>query len=205
MQTDRCERPGARHDGPSAAPLETLKRHRADRRPDSSSIARLRKLSLILYLVPRRCATPPRRIYAGARDRAFPVFCLARGGLDPRGHLVGRDDWPLSSCRGIPGCSPGDGRPTKPAGSCARRTQHAGISIAQTGHMKPRDPRRKPAERQPVPEGRDTPVMGPPKIRRKVWPVKGRPGVARLYDPGTDKRRPTDAWQDPGGAEPANG
>jgi hypothetical protein len=47
--------------------------------------------------------------------------------------------------------------------------------------------------------------MGPPKARRKVRPVKGEPGVARPYDPGTDKRRPADEWQDPGGAEPANG
>jgi len=29
--------------------------------------------------------------------------------------------------------------------------------------------------------------------------------MGRQYDPGGDKRKPDDPWQDPGGAEPANG
>ena len=60
-------------------------------------------------------------------------------------------------------------------------------------------------ESQAIPDGRDTPVMGPPSNRRKVRPAKGRSGIARPYDPGPDHRRPDDPWQDPGGAEPANG
>ena len=70
---------------------------------------------------------------------------------------------------------------------------------------KPRDVNAKPAEREPIPEGHDTPVMGPAKERRKVRPAKGQPGVARPYDAGPDKRPPDDPWQDPGGPEPANG
>ncbi len=63
----------------------------------------------------------------------------------------------------------------------------------------------RPAESQPVPEGHDTPVMGPPDARRKVQAAKGQPGVARPYEPITDERPEADPWQDPGGAEPANG
>ena len=61
-------------------------------------------------------------------------------------------------------------------------------------------------ERQQVPEGRETPVMGPRRARKKVRPLSGEPGVARPYDPGTEKKRADeDPWQDPGGPEPANG
>jgi len=67
------------------------------------------------------------------------------------------------------------------------------------------EPDQKPAEQQEVPEGRETPVMGPRKARGKVKPLDGKPAMNRPYDPGGDKRPPDDPWQDPGGAEPANG
>lgn len=63
----------------------------------------------------------------------------------------------------------------------------------------------KPAEQHEVPEGRETPVMGPRKARNKVKPLKGQPAMDRPYDAGGDKRAPDDPWQDPGGPEPANG
>jgi hypothetical protein len=63
----------------------------------------------------------------------------------------------------------------------------------------------KPAEQQEVPEGRETPVMGPRKAPRKVKPMDGTPAMNRPYDTGGDRRAPDDPWQDPGGPEPANG
>jgi len=71
--------------------------------------------------------------------------------------------------------------------------------------MTQRQPNTKPAEQAPVPEGRETPVMGPPKVRRKVRRMRGEPGTARPYEPGAEKPGPADPWQDPGGPEPANG
>ena len=63
----------------------------------------------------------------------------------------------------------------------------------------------KPEERREVPEGRETPMMGTRKDRRKVKPLDGKPAMDRPYEPGGDKRAPDDPWQDPGGPEPANG
>jgi hypothetical protein len=62
------------------------------------------------------------------------------------------------------------------------------------------------SERQEAPEGRDTPVMGPRRRRKKVRPLGGEPAIDRPYDPAADRqRRDKDPWQDPGGPEPANG
>jgi hypothetical protein len=61
-------------------------------------------------------------------------------------------------------------------------------------------------ERQEVPEGRETPVMGSRRSRKKVRHLKGQPATDRAYDPEAEKaRRDDNPWQDPGGPEPANG
>lgn len=61
-------------------------------------------------------------------------------------------------------------------------------------------------ERQEMPDGRETPVMGPRRSRRKVRRLEGEPATDRPYDPGTgNDRADDDPWQDPGGPEPANG
>ena len=61
-------------------------------------------------------------------------------------------------------------------------------------------------ERQEVPEGRETPVMGSRRSRKKVRHLKGKPAIERPYDPDAEKaRRDDNPWQDPGGPEPANG
>ena len=70
---------------------------------------------------------------------------------------------------------------------------------------KSRKPKNERSERKPVPEGRETPVLGPSRARTKVGRLKGEPAIDRPYDPGGDKRPPDDPWQDPGGPEPANG
>ena len=69
---------------------------------------------------------------------------------------------------------------------------------------KPTKRQREHPEREEAPKGRETPSMGsrPPK---KVQPLDGEPGIDRPYDTGGDQRKPDDPWQDPGGAEPANG
>ena len=73
--------------------------------------------------------------------------------------------------------------------------------MAQSGT--PHDPS---PERQEAPEGRETPVMGPRRSRKKVRPLKGEPAIDRPYDPEAEKRgRDENPWQDPGGPEPANG
>ena len=59
-------------------------------------------------------------------------------------------------------------------------------------------------EREEAPKGRETPSLGP-RPARKVRPLDGEPAIDRPYDPGGDKRKPDDPWQDPGGSEPANG
>ena len=59
-------------------------------------------------------------------------------------------------------------------------------------------------ERKELPEGRETPSLGPRKARRKVEPIEGEPAMDRPYEPG-EERANDDPWQDPGGAEPANG
>jgi len=61
-------------------------------------------------------------------------------------------------------------------------------------------------ERQPAPEGRETPVMGPRRTRKKVRRIDGEPAIDRGYDPGGGAAmHDDDPWQDPGGPEPANG
>jgi hypothetical protein len=59
-------------------------------------------------------------------------------------------------------------------------------------------------ERREAPEGRETPVGGG-RDGRKVKPLDGEPEMDRPYEPGGPKQKPDDPWQDPGGAEPANG
>ncbi len=65
-------------------------------------------------------------------------------------------------------------------------------------------PSEKP-EREQVPQGRETPSLGPRDAPKKVKPLEGEPAIERPYDHGGDKRPPDDPWQDPGGSEPANG
>jgi len=70
---------------------------------------------------------------------------------------------------------------------------------------KPTDRKSESPEREEAPKGRETPSLGPREAPRKVRPLDGEPAMDRPYDPGGDKRKPDDPWQDPGGAEPANG
>ena len=70
---------------------------------------------------------------------------------------------------------------------------------------KPRKRSAKSPERQETPHGRETPVLGPRRARRKVQPLRGEPAIERPYDPGLGQKRDDDPWQDPGGPEPANG
>ena len=66
-------------------------------------------------------------------------------------------------------------------------------------------------ERQEAPHGRETPVIGPRHARKKVRPLDGEPAMDRPYEPSEgrgdqrDSRKDENPWQDPGGAEPANG
>jgi hypothetical protein len=70
---------------------------------------------------------------------------------------------------------------------------------------KPRK-RRKNPEREEAPQGRDTPVIGPRDAPSKVGTLDGEPEIARPYDSnGSAAVKDEDPWQDPGGAEPANG
>ena len=62
----------------------------------------------------------------------------------------------------------------------------------------------KASERDAAPEGRDTPVLGGGKSRKKVKPLDGEPAIEREYDPGVPQQE-SDPWQDPGGSEPHNG
>ena len=61
----------------------------------------------------------------------------------------------------------------------------------------------KSPERDEVPEGRDTPVMGG-KRGKKVKPVDAEPAIERPYEHGVPQPE-SDPWQDPGGPEPHNG
>ena len=75
-------------------------------------------------------------------------------------------------------------KPTKKTGEHPERAEHS--------------------EREEAPKGRETPSLGP-RPQRKVRPLEGEPAMDRPYDPGGDKRKSEDPWQDPGGPEPANG
>jgi hypothetical protein len=83
----------------------------------------------------------------------------------------------------------------------------AGTHVAGPSIMIDSNDARDPSpERQELPEGRETPVMGPRRSRRKVRRMQGEPAIDRPYDPEMDKGRGDDnPWQDPGGPEPANG
>jgi hypothetical protein len=65
-------------------------------------------------------------------------------------------------------------------------------------------PKGESPERQEVPEGRETPSLGPRKTPSKVKPLNGEPAIDRPYEPGHERTQ-DDPWQDPGGPEPANG
>ena len=72
--------------------------------------------------------------------------------------------------------------------------------MAKSTKRKPGSP-----EREEAPKGRETPSLGPREEQHKVQPLDAEPARDRPYDTGGDKRKPDDPWQDPGGAEPANG
>jgi hypothetical protein len=65
-------------------------------------------------------------------------------------------------------------------------------------------PKAESPERQEVPEGRETPSLGPRKAPTKVKPLHGEPAIDRPYEPGNEPAQ-DDPWHDPGGPEPANG
>lgn len=48
-------------------------------------------------------------------------------------------------------------------------------------------------------------MIGPRQSPKKVRPLAGKPAIQRPYEPGVVQRKDDDPWQDPGGAEPANG
>ena len=76
--------------------------------------------------------------------------------------------------------------------------------LLSTGMTKPAHDDAKGRERDEVPEGRDTPVLGGGKSRKKVKPLDAEPEIERPYDPGVPQQE-SDPWQDPGGSEPHNG
>ena len=65
-------------------------------------------------------------------------------------------------------------------------------------------PKPERTERQESPQGRETPSMGPRNERAKVQPLEAEPAIDRQYEP-RDEHKDDNPWQDPGGAEPANG
>jgi hypothetical protein len=69
---------------------------------------------------------------------------------------------------------------------------------------RPRKPPAEHPEREEAPHGRATPSLGPRKARKKVRPLGGEPAIDRDYEP-REERPADEAWQDPGGPEPANG
>jgi hypothetical protein len=77
--------------------------------------------------------------------------------------------------------------------------------LGETGMTDQRTPERDRGKGDEPLEGRETPVLGPRRSRKKVRPLDAEPATDRPYDSGAAPARPDDPWQDPGGAEPANG